>query len=216
MICAVESHDSLFYDHTVNGRKTTSGVTINQSLSPAYTTPAGGNLELYRLIPPPADSPHGTAPSRRVVFTAELPSTDTDYIVVALPAADHAAGTLQSRVIREEPESHHAGVLRIINVSSYECAVSCDNQSSMVASGGTALMNTAEGRILIQIAAHKASRWVPAFAGERRLSPALRGYLFISDYFAGPTPASDLPPPPILAKTIFEIAPVLNQTADIK
>lgn len=207
IISAFGSYTGLFYDQTAGSPKTAVAVNLNQGLSHRYPRPAGTKLELYRIVPPPPDSPAGTKPVRQVVVSATLPAGQPDCIVVTLPSSLDPLAPLQSHVIPGDADSHKAGTVKVINFSNLNAAVAVDEANRLVGAGATSLFKVRPGCVLLQAAVQQGEGWASAFRGERLLAASLRGYVFIFDYRVDPDYGPVPQPPPAVVKTFFEVSP---------
>ncbi len=211
IISASGSYTGLLYDSSVGGKKTAVPIDINQALSAPLARPAGKELEIYRLVPPPPDAPPGTKPTRQVVVTVPMPANPADCIVVTFPTSTNKMDPLIARVVPPAPDSHQAGTVRVVNFSNFEAAVGMDERSTSFSSGSVDVMKAGTGRVLFQVAVNKGQGWAKAFRGERRISPQLRGYVFVFNYMVDPDYGPDSMPPPATVKTFFEVSPETRQ-----
>ena len=208
IISATGSYDGLLYDTGSGSKKITVPIILNQALSPPLPSPEGSHLDIYRLIPPPLNAPPGTPPIRQVVISTQLPVKQSDCIVVTFPVSENRLGPLQARLVPPSPGSHQAGTLRIINFSSYDAGVAINEHQSTFAAGAIDVVKTGAGRVLLQVAVNKNGVWDKTFRAERRITPQMRGYVFIFDYRDDPDYGDPLKSPPAATvKTFFEVSP---------
>ncbi len=206
IVSVVGSYGELHY--RINAKEPDRIITVNRALSAPLPAPSG-LLEIYRLVPPPADSPVDTPPTRQVVIKADLNSNIPESIVVVLPLTPTDQKTLfETRVISPDRD-FEAGTCLIANFSSFDqAAVSIKKDIHTVGMGKIDIVNFTDGHNLIKAAVEKGGKWAVACDDAWRLSSQYRGYILIFPYIPDP----DYPPPPIAPPVIvrinFEFAPV--------
>lgn len=206
VISSVGSYGELFYDASIGGKRKPVAITLNQSLSAPLAWPAKSPLEIYRLVPPPPGAPEGSKPTRQIVVSIPLPA-ENDPIVVTFPTSDDRLAPLAAHIVPPTPDTHKAGTVKVINFSKFNTAVGMDARNDTLKPGGISVFPTGTGRVLFQVAVGKGNNWASAFRGERRLSPKVRGYVFVFNYVDDPDYGREPTPPPATVKTFFEVSP---------
>lgn len=207
ILSACGSYGGLYYDVDFYGTLKSMPINLNQSLSSPQAWPVDGKLVIYRLIPPPAGAPPETLPTRQIVLQSDLLKDDITTIVVTFPTTDDRRGPLRPFLVPDTPKKHKVGTIKIINFSSHQAMVALDEDVKQLASGDIDIMKAVEGRVLVRVGVNKGQGWQVAFRGERRISPQLRGYIFVFNYMVDPDYGVDPTPPPALAKIYFEVSP---------
>lgn len=169
-----------------------------------YTVPGKGTLSLYREVPPPPEAPAGSPPRKKVVAQVTIPATQVRTLVVLIPEND---GVFRAYALDDGPARHHAGTIRLINLSRLGAAVALSDTPYTLPVGAPELIAPFDGgAILIRVAVQNHNNWVPAFRMEGVARPTLRSYGFIFDFMDDPGVDHGGMPPPALVRLFTEAA----------
>ena len=169
----------LKYDTSAGSKPTP--LSISAQPFKAYPVPANNRLVLYREVPPPPDAPPGTLPRKQTVAEAELPSRVARVLVVVIPEGADREISYRLVVIDDDPAEHPAGKLRVINFSKLDAAMGLNRDRHTVAAGRSIMVESGQGGVLVQVAAHKGDRWQMVFRGERLGRGDTRDYGLVFD-----------------------------------
>ena len=191
IVSVVGDYGELHY--RVSAKEPDRVINSNRALSGSLPMPTGSQLEIYRLIPPPPDSPPGTPPTKQVAIKANLNPSIPESIVVVLPITPEDPGTLFNTLGIVAPPEFRAGTCLIANFTSYpQAAVLLKDKVHTLDAGKTDLFAFTEGHILVRVAVPKGDGWAIASDDAWRLPTDYRGYILIFPYVKDP----DSPPLP--------------------
>lgn len=188
-----------------NGPGKTIPVEITSKPLDEYTVPGKGSISLYREVPPPADAPAGTPSRKHVVAQVTIPAAQTRTLVALIPEKD---GLFRAYALDDGPARHHAGTIRLVNLSRLGAAVALSDTPYTLPVGSPELIAPFDGgAILIRVAVQNQNNWVPAFRMEGVARPTLRSYGFIFDFMEDPDVDHGGMPPPAIVRLFTEAAP---------
>jgi hypothetical protein len=181
-------YTDLFYDVKGNKAPVFAGM---KGLSRRYPSPTGGTLSFYREVPPPADAPPNTKPTKQVVAEVSLPVAYKQSVVVLAPnpapnpipspADTPAPLPIIGVAIEELPEEHTVGTFRVINLSTNPAAFALGDNVVPLAPQASIIVPFSPGPTAVKVAVRAGNPWRRVHYSERRLDANLRGYCILID-----------------------------------
>jgi|GEM_PF-802261 len=208
IVSSVGSFDGLKYEPFLEEGPVS--ISLRMGISRKYPLPEKRNLILFREIPPPADSPPGTPPTRQIVLNLDIPAAGTHFLIVTRPRADDfSSGLLEGVVLKDDSLEHGPREMLVMNLSDFEIGLLIDQEKYLLPPGDSRFTPLPESSssVVIRVAANSGTEWKLIYQGEKRLSPYHRGYLVLSNFLQQPGEYLDPDPPPVRTQSFFEFAP---------
>ncbi|WP_269523236.1 hypothetical protein [Coraliomargarita parva] len=178
---------------------------IGSKLSEPIELP-DGPLELYRLVPPPPDSPTDAKPVKVVVARVDLPIDVQRFILVVLAGEGFS---YQVFPVKDDYGSHGAGQLRLINFSKMDAALAVNKEMYQIKSGASLTVPYGDGATTLKVAANKGGGWNMTFRKNRIAYANRRAYLLVFDYMVDPLMPPNSVPTPATVSFLGESVPNL-------
>tara|TARA_R100000027_G_scaffold2734_4_gene2674 strand:- start:21292 stop:21999 length:708 start_codon:yes stop_codon:yes gene_type:complete len=170
------------------------------SLSPLYEVPKGGELNLYRKIPP---VPPETKPTKEVVYSADLSANQLSLVVLTSGRSKSVAGV----VIDDSWEAFPSSQVRVLNMSKRRTAAQVEGVGEEIEPGGYGLFTyeSMKPRIRIKVASYSDGQWKLRFNNSQAIVPGARINVLVTDF--EPTPKDPNPDGVSVMKMIDPLLP---------
>ncbi len=178
------SLSDVFYEPSSGGKAVP--LTIRKSPTKDYPNPTTPSLEIFRLIPPPPNSPPGTKPTKEIVASAKLGENESSLVILTQSGGDSFA----SFVVPDDAQTHPIGTLRVVNLSKHRIAVALDEDIVDLGGRTSKLMPIGTGKKVfkLRLAHNGAGDW-DVFKNQSILFyPEVRSFAFIYDAPGSPNP----------------------------